>query len=104
MARGFPERKRRSDNDIMGTVTILCYYQNLHDLDRPFRSRRRKAIYMSTLENEETTEAYPGRVFYLNIQNVVPPRNFLKISFFFRRRIANTINSLTSTHQKYYKF
>jgi len=36
MARGFPERKRRSDNDIMGTVTILCYYQNLHNLDRLF--------------------------------------------------------------------
>ncbi len=90
MARDFPERKRHSDNDIMGTVTILCYYQNLHNLDRLFRSRRRKAIYMSTLENEETTEAYHGREFYLNIQNEVPPRNFLKIRFFFRRGIANT--------------
>ncbi len=49
---------------------------------------------MSTLENEETTEAYPGRVLYLNIQNVVPPRNFLKISFFFRRRIANIFQKL----------
>jgi len=34
---------------------------------------------------------------YLNIQNVVPPPQLLKISFFFRRRIANTINFSTPT-------
>ncbi len=51
----------------------------------------------ATLAPERREGARLPLAYYLDIQNVVHPEQLLKINFFFRFRIANIINPLTST-------